>query len=102
MSTPQSRADAQRKYRLLSKERRAQVDEYLRIFRENGLTEHYEVNEIISAAGRWDDFPDMRSRNRHANGAEVLGVLPFYFWMICELLEIADAQGSPLEDAVPY
>lgn len=60
------------------------------------------MNEVITATGRWDEFRSLRSENLHANGAVVLGIRPFYFWLVCELLDIDDAGGSPLVEDKPY
>lgn len=76
--------------------------EYIRLYKERGCREHYEVNDIITAEMRWDEFRAMRSWNRHQSGVVIRGIRKRYFWMVCELLRITDAGGSPLEEDMPY
>jgi hypothetical protein len=74
----------------------SQVKEYVRIYIENNCTEHYQVNEIISRSERWHEFTEIRTLNLHGNGYTVEGISKKHFRLVCEILNIAGGQGSPL------
>ena len=86
----------------LSNKEIKQLLKYLWIYKSYHCTEHYEVNEIITEEDIWDEFKKIRSLNDHGHRRKILGIAPKYFAIICEVLEIEDAGGNPLEDWERY
>ena len=79
-----------------------EIEEYIRIFRENSCTKHYDVNKIITQSGRWDSFKTIRSLNDHGEHKEIEGIQPQYFEIICNILKISGEKGLPLESYKKY
>ncbi len=79
-----------------------QLANYCWILKSNTWKEHWKVNELISNKNRWDEFDALRSRNHHASGKSVKGILPIYFSIVCKVLKIGPDDGSPLLEAIPY
>ena len=89
-----------RKYSL--SEEASQVKKYAKIFKDKSFYEHYEVNNYIGNHNLWNDFSKIRSFNDHGNYKRIPGIQPKYFAIVCEILEITGAGGSPLDKAEPY
>jgi len=75
---------------------------YCLIFKINRLTAHWNVNELITSKGLWDEFPIMRSMNTHSNGYRTQGIREKYFSIVCDALDIDGDGGSKLEKAEHY
>jgi hypothetical protein len=89
-------------YGNLSIEKLAQLVTYIYIYKSNNLTEHWEVNKLISRNDTWDDFDELRSLNDHGNNNKVKGIMPKYFAIICKTLGIDADDGAPLLDYEKY
>lgn len=81
----------------LSSEEVQEIDQYVRLFRKHGCTEHHQVNEIISQKSAWDQFKTIRSLNDHGKYKQIKGVQPKYFEIVCGILEISGGYGYPLD-----
>jgi hypothetical protein len=79
-----------------------EISEYIRIFRENSLSRHYEVNQYISENCLWDNFSTIRSLNDHGKFKEIKGIQPKYFEIICAILGISGEDGLPLDSYKKY
>lgn len=79
-----------------------QLINYILIFKENNYTQHWQVNQKISQKRMWDSFKDIRSYNDHGYKNNIKGILPKYFSIVCEVLEILGDDGNPLLDAKSY
>ena len=79
-----------------------EVNAYIKIFRENGFKEHFQVNEFITNKDKWNEFPTIRSLNDHGEHKKIPGVLPKYFDMVCSILKINGANGRSLDKATHY
>jgi hypothetical protein len=86
----------------LSSKERLQVLEYVRIFRENGYAEHWQVNRWIDRFGSWDDFDSLRAINDHVVAKGVRGISPKFFSIVCTLLDIGPDDGSRLIKSTRY
>lgn len=79
-----------------------EVTNYIKIYMDNGFTEHFEVNTFISQNNMWDLFPNMRSLNDHAENKEIPGILPKFYAIVCKRLDIEGAGGASLDKAEHY
>ena len=79
-----------------------EVASYIKIYRDMGFSQHYEVNAYITKNDLWDEFHNIRSFNYHGEHEKIQGILPQYFAKVCEELSIAGAGGTPLDKAVSY
>ena len=79
-----------------------QLSQYLYIYKSQCCTEHWQVNKYIERKNMWDDFSELRSVNMHGNGYSAKGILPKYFSIICEALNIEGDGGSRLLSADSY
>jgi hypothetical protein len=79
-----------------------EIDEYIKIYKENNCTEHHEVNSLITINDRWDEFPTIRSLNDHSENKNIKGILPKYFEIVCTILKISGDTGKPLDKATHY
>jgi len=86
----------------LSADETDEINEYIKIFRENGCTKHYEVNEIITQNGIWDRFKTIRSLNDHGEYKEIAGIQPQYFEIVCSILKISGEKGLSLDSYKKY
>jgi hypothetical protein len=81
----------------LSSEERNEINEYLKIFRDNSFSKHFEVNQHISDNNLWERFPTIRSLNDHGSYKEIPGIQPKYFEIVCQLLSVGGEGGLPLD-----
>ena len=79
-----------------------EVNQYIKIYIDNGFQEHFEVNRYISQNNMWDSFPNIRSLNDHAHNKEIPGVLPKFYAIVCKRLGIDGAGGVALDKAEHY
>lgn len=79
-----------------------EILKYCLIFKVNKLTAHWNVNDLITNKGWWDEFPIMRSMNTHSNGYIAQGIREKYFAVVCDVLNIDGDGGSKLEKAEHY
>lgn len=86
----------------LSQNESKEINEYIKIFCENGCTKHHEVNEIIAKSGKWDSFKTIRSLNDHGEHKEIEGIQPQYFEVVCNILRISGEKGLPLDSYKKY
>jgi cold shock CspA family protein len=86
----------------LSENEIIQLTSYLKLFKEHNCSEHWEVNEIISAEKIWGSFEEIRSLNNHGYRRSVKGILPKYFAIVCEVLEVGGDGGAKLLNATKY
>ncbi len=85
-----------------SKKEIGQLSQYLYIYKSQCCTEHWQVNKYIERKNMWDDFSELRSVNKHENGYSAKGILPKFFSIICEALNIEGDGGSRLLSADSY
>jgi len=86
----------------LSPSEASEIAAYVRIFQENNFKEHFQVNEYITNNDKWDEFSTIRSLNDHKEYKRIPGILPKYFEIICNLLNIGGASGRSLDSATHY
>jgi hypothetical protein len=86
----------------LSLNENAEIEKYIKIFREYDCTKHHEVNEIIAQSGTWDNFKTIRSLNNHGKHEAIKGIQPKYFEIICNILKISGEKGLPLDSYRKY
>lgn len=79
-----------------------EVNQYIKIYIDNGFQEHFEVNNYISQNNMWNLFPNIRSLNDHANNKEIPGILPKFYAIVCKKLDIDGAGGAALDKSEPY
>ena len=79
-----------------------EINEYVKIYRENSFSKHFEVNQHITINGLWHNFPKIRSLNDHGVSKDIPGVEPKYFSVICHLLGISGEDGAPLQSYRKY
>jgi hypothetical protein len=89
-------------YKELTIEQVCQVLIYIRIYKRESYTEHWQVNRYISNQNLWDYFSELRSLNDHGHPNKIKGITPFYFALICRVLEINADDGEPLLDYEEY
>jgi hypothetical protein len=78
-----------------------ELEVYITIFKTYGYRKHWEVNKYITLKGLWDEFPTIRSRNDHDKG-EIKGIMPEYFKIICNILNVDGDGGSKINAAKRY
>ena len=81
----------------LSHQETEEVNAYVKIYRDNGFTMHFQVNEYISGNNLWAKFPNIRSLNDHGEFTEIPGIQPKYFEIACQLPGITGGDGRPLD-----
>jgi cold shock CspA family protein len=86
----------------LSEDEIIQLTSYVKLFKEHNCSEHWEVNKIISAKKMWGSFEKIRSLNNHGRIVPVKGILPKYFAIVCEVLEVGGDGGAKLISATKY
>lgn len=79
-----------------------EIIEYIKIYRKNSFSRHFEVNEYITENDLWDNFSTIRSLNNHGDYKEIKGIQPKYFEMICQILNISGEGGLPLDAYKKY
>lgn len=79
-----------------------EINEYIKIYKNNSFTKHYEVNEFITANNLWNIFVTIRSLNDHDKFKEIEGIQPKYFEIICNILSISGEKGLPLDAYKTY
>ncbi|MBS3912288.1 MAG: hypothetical protein KGZ70_10795 [Hydrogenophaga sp.] len=79
-----------------------EINEYLKIYRDNSFSKHFEVNRYITSNDLWQKFPTIRSLNDHGENKDIPGIEPKYFSAICQLLEISGEDGAPLQSYRKY
>lgn len=101
-SSPEGASKSTIQGEYLSKDEQSEINKYITIFRENGFTKHYEVNNFINENNMWDEFTTIRSLNDHGIHKEIEGIEPRYFAIICHILSISGEGGSPLDSYKKY
>ena len=86
----------------LTSDESIEINEYIKIYRENGFTKHHEVNEFIAVNNIWDKFTTIRSLNDHGKYKDIEGIQPKYFEIICNILRISGEKGLPLDAYTTY
>ena len=80
-----------------------EILEYVKIFRDEGFTEHWHVNRYITHHNLWDFFTNIRAYNNHGIGKEnILGILPEHYATVCHILEIDGDRGDKLIESIKY
>lgn len=74
-----------------------EINDYIKIYRNNNFKKHHEVNEFISGNNMWGKFPIMRSLNDHGKYKDIEGIQPKYYDIICQILKISGEKGLPLD-----
>jgi hypothetical protein len=83
----------------------SEVNELLRyiwIYKQNNMTEHWQVNEYISEFDNWDEFTNIRSLNDHGYDFHIQGIQPKFYAIICNVLQKEKGDGAPLLDWDSY
>lgn len=93
----QSQCDGGNRGETLSPDETAEVNDYMKIFRDNVFSTHIEVNEYITDNNLWDQFSRIRSLNDHGSHKNIRGIQPKYFHIVCQLLGITGEGGLPLD-----
>jgi transposase len=86
----------------LTKTENDEINEYIKIFRDNNLTKHHEINDMISKTDSWNKFPTIRSLNEHGKHKEIPGIQPHYFEIVCNILYISGEGGLSLDSYKKY
>ena len=86
----------------LTFEEKAEINQYIEIFRDQEFSKHTQANNYISENGLWDEFKTIRSLNDHGKYTEVAGIQPKYFEIICGVLKIKGEGGIPLDSYISY
>ena len=89
-------------YKELTVEQVCQILIYIRIYKTESFTEHWQVNKYISKHNLWNYFSELRSLNDHGHTNKIKGITPLYFALICRVLEINADDGEPLLDYEKY
>ncbi|MGN5012579.1 hypothetical protein ACTG24_16500 [Aeromonas veronii] len=79
-----------------------QIKSYMNIYNIQGFKSQKEANKYITNKNRWGEFPDIRSLNDHGAYKNVPGILPKFYRIICEILDITKGNGAPLIKATKY
>ena len=79
-----------------------QVERYIFIFKSCSFTQHWQVNNYISKNNLWSEFDNIRSFNDHGANMHIRGILPKFFSLVCEILEINSSNGEPLTRSQRY
>lgn len=79
-----------------------EINEYIKIFNEQGYKQHYQVNNYITDNHTWDKFPSIRSLNDHGKNKDIPGIQQKFFAIICKELNISGAGGDPLDKCKLY
>jgi hypothetical protein len=80
----------------LTEDELQQTAEYIFMFKSLRLEEHWQVNQVIAKADRWDDFKALRSMNDHGPSGVIQGITPKFFAIVCKVLKISGDDGHPL------
>lgn len=86
----------------LTPQEKAEIEEYINIFKRFNFHRHHEVNNYITKNRLWSKFPNIRSENTHENGAVVDGIYPKYFAIVCRLVGMEYGGGSNLIKSERY
>ena len=89
------------KYKLTSNEVQ-QIRSYMNIYCEHNFKYQKDAKRFITNENRWDEFPDIRSLNEHGSYKDVPGILPKFYRITCEILDITKGNGAPLTKATKY
>ena len=81
----------------LTPQETSEVNEYVRICRDNDYCAHPQVNNHITSNDLWSRFPTIRSLNDHGSFTGIPGIQPKYFEIVCQLLGISGGDGLPLD-----
>ncbi|MFQ2192991.1 hypothetical protein [Aeromonas jandaei] len=79
-----------------------QMKSYMNIYNIQGFKSQKEANKYITNKNRWGEFPDIRSLNDHGAYKNVPGILPKFYRIACEILDITKGNGAPLIKATKY
>lgn len=79
-----------------------QIKSYMNIYNIQGFKSQKEANKYITNKNRWGEFPDIRSLNDHGAYKNVPGILPKFYRITCEILDITKGNGEPLIKATKY
>lgn len=93
--------DIAKKYELSNNEVE-QIKIYMNIYNENNFKNQKDANKFITNENRWDEFPDIRSLNDHGTYKNVPGILPKFYRITCEILDITKGNGAQLIKATKY
>lgn len=86
----------------LTPSEKEEISEYIKIYRYNSFSKHFEVNRFISDNDLWEKFPTIRSLNDHGEHKEIPGIQPKYFIVVCQLLGISGEGGLSLDAYKKY
>ena len=93
--------DIDKKFNLSSSET-DEVKSYIKIFQEQKCEQHFQVNHFITRNRLWDKFPTMRSLNDHGKNKGIPGILPKYYSIVCDVLNIDGCGGEKLDKSTHY
>ncbi len=80
-----------------------QLARYLYIYKnEDGICNHYHVNDYIEKNDGWGYFNRLRSHNTHASGYTVDGIRPIFYAIVCDALNLKPGDGTKLVDYKSY
>lgn len=88
-------------YNLTSKEE-SQVLEYIKIYKNESFEKHWQANNYITNNNLWDSFSEIRSLNDHGDHKRIPGILPKFYGIVCQLLNIGGSNGAPLDKSEKY
>lgn len=89
--------ECQSQQKWLTNSETEEINAYIKIYRENSFSKHFEVNRFISDNDLWCKFPTIRSLNNHGEHKDIPGIEPKYFEVICQLLDISGEGGLSLD-----
>lgn len=93
--------DIAKKYDLSNNEVE-QIQGYMNIYNVHNFKSQKEANKFITNKIRWGEFPDIRSLNDHGAYKNVPSILPKFYRITCEILDITKGNGAPLIKATKY
>ena len=86
----------------LTKEEVLQIKSYLGIYCEKKFKTQKAANNYITECELWGEFSDIRSLNDHGLYVNIPGILPKFYRITCEVLEIMNGAGAQLTKATKY
>ena len=93
--------DIAKKYDLSNNEIE-QIQGYMNIYNVHNIKSQKEADKFITNKSRWGELPDIRSLNDHGAYKNVPDILPKFYRITCEILDITKGNGAPLIKATKY
>jgi hypothetical protein len=79
-----------------------QIKKYMDVFVDNKFIEQKEANSFITEKRDWGMFSEIRSMNDHGEHKGIPGILPKFYRVTCEILNLTKGNGAHLTKATKY